>query len=153
MPLKHPAVLYFNITYGTQETVYANISFLLYFQVQCTKPECGKWRQLTKEIQLTSQIAKTYRCGMKLNNSTKVPSTPTNSANDLYVYRQLTFCLDFNICIVFICRICCTAPLHYYLYALCSVAVMQLFIQISPIRDVTYTVSQKQLVVVVCNFR
>uniref|UniRef100_A0A674H805 [histone-H3]-N(6),N(6)-dimethyl-L-lysine(4) FAD-dependent demethylase n=1 Tax=Taeniopygia guttata TaxID=59729 RepID=A0A674H805_TAEGU len=37
----------------------------------CTKPECGKWRQLTKEIQLTPQIAKTYRCGMKLNNSTK----------------------------------------------------------------------------------
>ncbi|CAI5779924.1 lysine-specific histone demethylase 1B [Podarcis lilfordi] len=42
------------------------------YWVQCTKPECGKWRQLTKEIQLTSQIAKTYRCGMKLNNSTKV---------------------------------------------------------------------------------
>ncbi|XP_038246553.1 lysine-specific histone demethylase 1B isoform X2 [Dermochelys coriacea] len=42
------------------------------YWVQCTKPECGKWRQLTKEIQLTSQIAKTYRCGMKLNNSTKI---------------------------------------------------------------------------------
>uniref|UniRef100_A0A8C9ETN3 Lysine demethylase 1B n=1 Tax=Pavo cristatus TaxID=9049 RepID=A0A8C9ETN3_PAVCR len=41
------------------------------YWVQCTKPECGKWRQLTKEIQLTPQIAKTYRCGMKLNNSTK----------------------------------------------------------------------------------
>ncbi|KAG8133359.1 putative Lysine-specific histone demethylase 1B protein [Naja naja] len=40
-------------------------------QVQCTKAECGKWRQLTKEIQLTSQIAKAYRCGMKLNNSAK----------------------------------------------------------------------------------
>uniref|UniRef100_A0A670IEK9 Flavin-containing amine oxidase domain-containing protein 1 n=1 Tax=Podarcis muralis TaxID=64176 RepID=A0A670IEK9_PODMU len=45
------------------------------YWVQCTKPVCGKWRQLTKEIQLTWQIAKTYRCGMKLNNSTKVPST------------------------------------------------------------------------------
>ncbi|KAJ6664513.1 hypothetical protein lerEdw1_007170 [Lerista edwardsae] len=42
------------------------------YWVQCTKSECGKWRQLTKEIQLTSQIAKTYRCGMKLNNSIKV---------------------------------------------------------------------------------
>ncbi|XP_077789365.1 lysine-specific histone demethylase 2 isoform X2 [Podarcis muralis] len=42
------------------------------YWVQCTKPVCGKWRQLTKEIQLTWQIAKTYRCGMKLNNSTKV---------------------------------------------------------------------------------
>ncbi|XP_077209162.1 lysine-specific histone demethylase 2 [Paroedura picta] len=42
------------------------------YWVQCTKPECGKWRQLTKEIQLTSQIARTYRCGMKLNNSIKV---------------------------------------------------------------------------------
>uniref|UniRef100_A0A8D2J4D3 L-amino-acid oxidase n=1 Tax=Varanus komodoensis TaxID=61221 RepID=A0A8D2J4D3_VARKO len=42
------------------------------YWVQCTKPECGKWRQLTKEIQLTTQIAKSYRCGMKLNNSTKI---------------------------------------------------------------------------------
>nr|XP_060630866.1 lysine-specific histone demethylase 2 isoform X2 [Anolis sagrei ordinatus] len=42
------------------------------YWVQCTKPECGKWRQLTKEIQLTSQMAETYRCGTKLNNSTKV---------------------------------------------------------------------------------
>ncbi|NWS40863.1 KDM1B demethylase, partial [Probosciger aterrimus] len=41
------------------------------YWVQCTKSDCGKWRQLTKEIQLTPQIAKTYRCGMKLNNSTK----------------------------------------------------------------------------------
>ncbi|XP_041104008.1 lysine-specific histone demethylase 1B [Polyodon spathula] len=38
------------------------------YWVQCTKPDCGKWRQLTKEIQLTSTLAKTYRCGMKLNN-------------------------------------------------------------------------------------
>ncbi|KAM5158411.1 lysine-specific histone demethylase 2 [Mantella aurantiaca] len=41
------------------------------YWVQCTKPECGKWRQLTKEIQLTIQMAKTYKCGMKLNNSMK----------------------------------------------------------------------------------
>lgn len=36
------------------------------YWVQCTKPECGKWRQLTKEIHLTIQMAKTYKCGMKL---------------------------------------------------------------------------------------
>uniref|UniRef100_A0A6I8QFY2 [histone-H3]-N(6),N(6)-dimethyl-L-lysine(4) FAD-dependent demethylase n=1 Tax=Xenopus tropicalis TaxID=8364 RepID=A0A6I8QFY2_XENTR len=41
------------------------------YWVQCTKLECGKWRQLTKEIQLTTQMAKTYKCGMKMNNSVK----------------------------------------------------------------------------------
>ncbi|XP_053323020.1 lysine-specific histone demethylase 2 [Spea bombifrons] len=45
------------------------------YWVQCTKPECGKWRQLTKEIQLTTQMAKMYRCGMKLNNSVKMEGT------------------------------------------------------------------------------
>uniref|UniRef100_A0A8D0AKV4 Lysine demethylase 1B n=1 Tax=Sander lucioperca TaxID=283035 RepID=A0A8D0AKV4_SANLU len=38
------------------------------FWVQCTKPDCRKWRQLTKEIQLTPSLAATYRCGMKFNN-------------------------------------------------------------------------------------
>ncbi|XP_061903318.1 lysine-specific histone demethylase 2 isoform X1 [Entelurus aequoreus] len=38
------------------------------YWVQCNKPDCRKWRQLTKEIQLTSSLAATYRCGMKLNN-------------------------------------------------------------------------------------
>ncbi|KAE8282267.1 Lysine-specific histone demethylase 1B [Larimichthys crocea] len=38
------------------------------FWVQCTKPDCRKWRQLTKEIQLTASLAATYRCGMKFNN-------------------------------------------------------------------------------------
>lgn len=37
-------------------------------QVQCTRPDCRKWRQLTKEIQLTAALAATYRCGMKFNN-------------------------------------------------------------------------------------
>uniref|UniRef100_A0A8C5VI13 Lysine demethylase 1B n=1 Tax=Microcebus murinus TaxID=30608 RepID=A0A8C5VI13_MICMU len=41
------------------------------YWVQCTKPECRKWRQLTKEIQLTPQIARTYRCGMKPNTTVK----------------------------------------------------------------------------------
>uniref|UniRef100_A0A8D3CGY0 [histone-H3]-N(6),N(6)-dimethyl-L-lysine(4) FAD-dependent demethylase n=1 Tax=Scophthalmus maximus TaxID=52904 RepID=A0A8D3CGY0_SCOMX len=38
------------------------------YWVQCTKPDCRKWRQLTKEIQLTASLAATYRCGMKFNN-------------------------------------------------------------------------------------
>ncbi|XP_066572012.1 lysine-specific histone demethylase 2 isoform X1 [Amia ocellicauda] len=38
------------------------------YWVQCIKPGCGKWRQLTKDIQLTSSLAATYRCGMKTNN-------------------------------------------------------------------------------------
>ncbi|XP_035287084.1 lysine-specific histone demethylase 2 [Anguilla rostrata] len=38
------------------------------YWVQCTKQDCGKWRQLTKEIQLTASLATTYRCGMKFNN-------------------------------------------------------------------------------------
>ncbi|KAK1789248.1 hypothetical protein P4O66_015183, partial [Electrophorus voltai] len=38
------------------------------YWVQCTKPDCGKWRQLTKEIQLTPSLALAYCCGMKLSN-------------------------------------------------------------------------------------
>uniref|UniRef100_A0A8C0QYL0 Lysine demethylase 1B n=1 Tax=Canis lupus dingo TaxID=286419 RepID=A0A8C0QYL0_CANLU len=41
------------------------------YWVQCTKPECRKWRQLTKEIHLTPHIARTYRCGMKSNTTVK----------------------------------------------------------------------------------
>uniref|UniRef100_A0A7N5JB98 Lysine demethylase 1B n=1 Tax=Ailuropoda melanoleuca TaxID=9646 RepID=A0A7N5JB98_AILME len=41
------------------------------YWVQCTIPECRKWRQLTKEIHLTPQIARTYRCGMKSNTTIK----------------------------------------------------------------------------------
>eukprot|EP00069_Balaena_mysticetus_P014047 bmy_08415T0 len=48
------------------------------YWVQCTKPECRKWRQLTKEIQLTPQIAKTYRCGMKPNTAVKRVSEVSN---------------------------------------------------------------------------
>ncbi|XP_006860854.1 PREDICTED: lysine-specific histone demethylase 1B [Chrysochloris asiatica] len=45
------------------------------YWVQCTKPECRKWRQLTKEIQLTPHIAKTYRCGMKPNTTVKTETS------------------------------------------------------------------------------
>uniref|UniRef100_A0A8C5C386 Lysine demethylase 1B n=1 Tax=Gadus morhua TaxID=8049 RepID=A0A8C5C386_GADMO len=36
------------------------------FWVQCTKPACRKWRQLTKEIALTPTMAMSYRCGFVL---------------------------------------------------------------------------------------
>ncbi|ELV12072.1 Lysine-specific histone demethylase 1B [Tupaia chinensis] len=48
------------------------------YWVQCTKPECRKWRQLTKEIQLTPQTARTYRCGMKPNTAVKRVSEVSN---------------------------------------------------------------------------
>ncbi|XP_043089036.1 lysine-specific histone demethylase 1B isoform X4 [Puntigrus tetrazona] len=38
------------------------------YWVQCTNADCGKWRQLNKETQLTSALASSYRCGMKLNS-------------------------------------------------------------------------------------
>uniref|UniRef100_A0A8C6T312 [histone-H3]-N(6),N(6)-dimethyl-L-lysine(4) FAD-dependent demethylase n=1 Tax=Neogobius melanostomus TaxID=47308 RepID=A0A8C6T312_9GOBI len=38
------------------------------YWIQCTNPDCRKWRQLTKEIQLTASLAASYRCGMKFNN-------------------------------------------------------------------------------------
>ncbi|XP_073678158.1 lysine-specific histone demethylase 2 [Garra rufa] len=38
------------------------------FWVQCTKADCGKWRQLSKETQLSAALASSYRCGMKLNS-------------------------------------------------------------------------------------
>ncbi|KAM9666810.1 lysine-specific histone demethylase 2 isoform 4-T5 [Trichechus inunguis] len=45
------------------------------YWVQCTKPGCRKWRQLTKETQLTPQIAKTYRCGMKPSTAVKTETS------------------------------------------------------------------------------
>ncbi|XP_067268065.1 lysine-specific histone demethylase 2 isoform X1 [Chanodichthys erythropterus] len=38
------------------------------YWVQCTKADCRKWRQLSKETQLTAALASSYRCGMKLNS-------------------------------------------------------------------------------------
>ncbi|XP_077599360.1 lysine-specific histone demethylase 2 isoform X2 [Stigmatopora nigra] len=38
------------------------------YWVQCTKADCRKWRQLTKEIQLTPSLTDAYRCGIKFNN-------------------------------------------------------------------------------------
>lgn len=63
-------------------------------QVQCTKPECRKWRQLTKEIQLTASLAATYRCGMKFNNI-KVKMWKWKLDCE-------TFCADFCL---FVCRV------------------------------------------------
>uniref|UniRef100_A0A8C6T1N1 [histone-H3]-N(6),N(6)-dimethyl-L-lysine(4) FAD-dependent demethylase n=1 Tax=Neogobius melanostomus TaxID=47308 RepID=A0A8C6T1N1_9GOBI len=49
------------------------------YWIQCTNPDCRKWRQLTKEIQLTASLAASYRCGMKFNNCT-IKSTLYNMA-------------------------------------------------------------------------
>ncbi|XP_039520073.1 lysine-specific histone demethylase 1B isoform X2 [Pimephales promelas] len=40
------------------------------YWVQCSKADCGRWRQLSKESVLTAALASSYRCGMK-NNSVK----------------------------------------------------------------------------------
>uniref|UniRef100_A0AAY4BVT7 CW-type domain-containing protein n=1 Tax=Denticeps clupeoides TaxID=299321 RepID=A0AAY4BVT7_9TELE len=78
------------------------------YWVQCTKPECGKWRQLNKDIQLTASLAASYRCGMKLN-SVKPQSkthcevlTPQNCA-PLVIVRGLV-------------RVCCVQALGRVLH-------------------------------------
>ncbi|XP_067281511.1 lysine-specific histone demethylase 2 isoform X2 [Pseudorasbora parva] len=38
------------------------------YWVQCTKADCRKWRQLSKETQLTATLASSYRCGMKIHS-------------------------------------------------------------------------------------
>lgn len=68
------------------------------FQVQCTKPDCGKWRQLTKEIQLTASLAATYRCGMKFSNikvkrKIKIKTTP-----------EMIFSVFLGMIILFVCH-------------------------------------------------
>ncbi|XP_047239899.1 lysine-specific histone demethylase 1B-like isoform X2 [Girardinichthys multiradiatus] len=49
------------------------------FWVQCTKPDCRKWRQLTKEIQLT------YRCGLKVNDIKSEAPDQCSQPEDLRV--------------------------------------------------------------------
>ncbi|CAL8298829.1 unnamed protein product [Lota lota] len=55
------------------------------FWVQCTKPDCRKWRQLTKEIQLTPNMAMSYRCGVKFNNAKIEGSDQCSQPEDLRV--------------------------------------------------------------------
>ncbi|KAG7273586.1 hypothetical protein CRUP_019832 [Coryphaenoides rupestris] len=50
-------------------------------KVQCTKADCRKWRQLTKETHLTPSMAASYRCGIKFNN-TKVNNNTGNHCGD-----------------------------------------------------------------------
>ncbi|CAM4641296.1 unnamed protein product [Leuciscus chuanchicus] len=40
--------------------------------VQCSKADCGRWRQLSKESALTASLASSYRCGMKINSVKRV---------------------------------------------------------------------------------
>uniref|UniRef100_A0A8C5BG52 Lysine demethylase 1B n=1 Tax=Gadus morhua TaxID=8049 RepID=A0A8C5BG52_GADMO len=55
------------------------------FWVQCTKPACRKWRQLTKEIALTPTMAMSYRCGVKFNNTKIEGSDQCSQPEDLRV--------------------------------------------------------------------
>uniref|UniRef100_A0A4W3HQF0 [histone-H3]-N(6),N(6)-dimethyl-L-lysine(4) FAD-dependent demethylase n=2 Tax=Callorhinchus milii TaxID=7868 RepID=A0A4W3HQF0_CALMI len=56
------------------------------YWVQCTKHDCGKWRQLTRDIQITAELAKTYRCGMKTYSTVKTESPdPCSLSEDMRV--------------------------------------------------------------------
>uniref|UniRef100_A0A3Q4HN13 [histone-H3]-N(6),N(6)-dimethyl-L-lysine(4) FAD-dependent demethylase n=1 Tax=Neolamprologus brichardi TaxID=32507 RepID=A0A3Q4HN13_NEOBR len=55
------------------------------YWAQCTKPDCRKWRQLTKEIQLTASLAAAYRCGMKFNNIKSEEPDQCSQPEDLRV--------------------------------------------------------------------
>nr|XP_057904010.1 lysine-specific histone demethylase 2 isoform X4 [Doryrhamphus excisus] len=55
------------------------------YWVQCTKADCGKWRQLTKDIQLSSSLAVTYRCGMKMNSGKSEGQDQCSQPEDLRV--------------------------------------------------------------------
>uniref|UniRef100_A0A8C2JPZ6 Lysine demethylase 1B n=1 Tax=Cyprinus carpio TaxID=7962 RepID=A0A8C2JPZ6_CYPCA len=50
------------------------------YWVQCTNADCRKWRQLSKETQLTAALASSYRCGMKLSSVT-VSSAPLTGSD------------------------------------------------------------------------
>lgn len=55
------------------------------YWIQCTKLNCRKWRQLTKEIQLTASLAASYCCGMKFNNIKLEGSDHCSQPEDLRV--------------------------------------------------------------------
>ncbi|XP_048464848.1 lysine-specific histone demethylase 1B-like [Rhincodon typus] len=59
---------------------------LVPYWVQCTKPDCAKWRQLTRDVQMTTASAKTYRCGMKTHTAVKSEnSDPCSLSEDMRV--------------------------------------------------------------------
>ncbi|XP_078395405.1 lysine-specific histone demethylase 2 isoform X6 [Cetorhinus maximus] len=59
---------------------------LVPYWVQCTKQDCAKWRQLTRDVQMTTASAKTYRCGMKTHTAVKSEnSDPCSLSEDMEV--------------------------------------------------------------------
>ncbi|XP_078395404.1 lysine-specific histone demethylase 2 isoform X5 [Cetorhinus maximus] len=59
---------------------------LVPYWVQCTKQDCAKWRQLTRDVQMTTASAKTYRCGMKTHTAVKSEnSDPCSLSEDMRV--------------------------------------------------------------------
>uniref|UniRef100_A0A8C2JJ23 Lysine demethylase 1B n=1 Tax=Cyprinus carpio TaxID=7962 RepID=A0A8C2JJ23_CYPCA len=55
------------------------------YWVQCTNADCRKWRQLSKETQLTAALASSYRCGMKLSSVTVEGSDACAQPEDVRV--------------------------------------------------------------------
>ncbi|XP_060706222.1 lysine-specific histone demethylase 2 isoform X2 [Hemiscyllium ocellatum] len=59
---------------------------LVPYWVQCTKSDCAKWRQLTRDVQMTTTSAKTYRCGLKTHTTVKSEnSDPCSLSEDMRV--------------------------------------------------------------------
>uniref|UniRef100_A0A672LY92 Lysine demethylase 1B n=1 Tax=Sinocyclocheilus grahami TaxID=75366 RepID=A0A672LY92_SINGR len=55
------------------------------YWVQCTKADCGKWRQLSKDTHLSAALASSYCCGMKLSSSKVEGSDACSQPEDLRV--------------------------------------------------------------------
>ncbi|XP_014681007.1 PREDICTED: lysine-specific histone demethylase 1B-like isoform X2 [Priapulus caudatus] len=43
------------------------------YWVQCTKPDCTKWRQLSREVEITVEFIQSYYCGKKINGKKENP--------------------------------------------------------------------------------
>uniref|UniRef100_A0A3B5PW19 Lysine demethylase 1B n=1 Tax=Xiphophorus maculatus TaxID=8083 RepID=A0A3B5PW19_XIPMA len=84
------------------------------FWVQCTKPDCRKWRQLTKEIQLTASLAAAYRCGMKVNNIKIEGPDQCSQPEDLEVLTAEK-CAQ-HIIVRGLVRVCCVQELDRVLH-------------------------------------
>ncbi|KAK7139656.1 hypothetical protein R3I93_016709 [Phoxinus phoxinus] len=55
------------------------------YWVQCSKADCGRWRQLSKESALTASLASSYRCGMKINSVKSEGSDACSQPEDVRV--------------------------------------------------------------------
>uniref|UniRef100_A0A4W3HST3 Lysine demethylase 1B n=1 Tax=Callorhinchus milii TaxID=7868 RepID=A0A4W3HST3_CALMI len=85
------------------------------YWVQCTKHDCGKWRQLTRDIQITAELAKTYRCGMKTYSTVKTESPdPCSLSEDMEVLSAQK--CAYHIIVRGLVRICCVQEMEKILH-------------------------------------